>query len=134
MSYLRVSFTSWSVYVKSIILHVGSLAKKANNWSIPVASLKFPPITSISHSSARTKDWDDVLTTHSDETFARTWTMQNKKLGKHTFGFSDSAKGKGKERAPILGSAKVGFRFRVVSNLLIVVHSQSVLPRAETLV
>ena len=48
------------------------------------------------------------MTAHTDETFARTWTMQNKKLGKHSFGFADAAtvKGKGKERAP-LGSVKV---------------------------
>ncbi|KAF9063827.1 Utp21-domain-containing protein [Rhodocollybia butyracea] len=91
---------------RSFELSQGSLAKKASNLSIPVANLKFPPIASISHSSSRTKDWDDILTAHSDETFARTWTMQNKKLGKHTFGFSDSSKGKGKERAQPLGSAK----------------------------
>lgn len=72
-----------------------------------MANLKFPPITAISHSSARTKDWDDILTAHTDETFARTWTMQNKKLGKHNFGFADTSRAKGKERAPPLGSAKV---------------------------
>ncbi|KAF5389950.1 hypothetical protein D9757_003621 [Collybiopsis confluens] len=91
---------------RSFELSQGSLAKKAGNLSIPVANLKFPPITAISFSSARSKDWDDVLTAHSDETFARTWTIQNKKLGKHNFGFADSAKAKGKERAPPLGSAK----------------------------
>lgn len=53
--------------------------------SIPVASLKFPPITSISFSSARAKDWDDVLTGHIDESFARSWSVVNKKLGKYSF-------------------------------------------------
>lgn len=81
----------------------GSLAKKATSLSIPLASLKFPPITSMSFSSARAKDWDDVLTTHADETFARTWTVLSKKLGKHSLGFVDGSKKKG----PI-GSAKVG--------------------------
>jgi U3 small nucleolar RNA-associated protein 21 len=32
--------------------------------------------------------------------------MLNKRLGKHTFGFVDDIKGKGKERVP-LGSVKV---------------------------
>ncbi|KAJ3868324.1 Utp21 specific WD40 associated putative domain-containing protein [Lentinula novae-zelandiae] len=91
---------------RSFELSQGSLAKKASGLSIPVANLKFPPITAISHSSARTKDWDDILTAHTDETFARTWTMQNKKLGKHNFGFADTSRAKGKERAPPLGSAK----------------------------
>ncbi|OCH93410.1 Utp21-domain-containing protein [Obba rivulosa] len=79
----------------------GSLSKKATNLSIPVASLKFPPISAISYSSARTKDWDDILTAHSDETFARTWTMKDKKVGKYTFGFTDA----GKKGAPV-GSVK----------------------------
>ncbi|KAJ3911203.1 quinon protein alcohol dehydrogenase-like superfamily, partial [Lentinula edodes] len=91
---------------RSFELSQGSLAKKASGLSIPVANLKFPPITAISHSPARTKDWDDILTAHTDETFARTWSMQNKKLGKHNFSFADTFGAKGKERAPPLGSAK----------------------------
>ncbi|KAF8831110.1 hypothetical protein HHX47_DHR1000096 [Lentinula edodes] len=91
---------------RSFELSQGSLAKKASGLSIPVANLKFPPITAISHSPARTKDWDDILTAHTDETFARTWSMQNKKLGKHNFSFADTSRAKGKERASPLGSAK----------------------------
>ncbi|KAF7363589.1 WD-REPEATS-REGION domain-containing protein [Mycena sanguinolenta] len=90
---------------RSFELSQGSLAKKATALSIPLASLKFPPVTAISYSSARAKDWDDILTGHTDETFARTWTMQSKKLGKHSLGFADAAKGKSKERVP-LGSVK----------------------------
>ncbi|KAJ7905685.1 Utp21 specific WD40 associated putative domain-containing protein [Mycena olivaceomarginata] len=90
---------------RSFELSQGSLAKKATTLSIPLASLKFPPITSISYSSSRAKDWDDILTGHTDETFARTWTMQSKKLGKHSLGFADAVKGKSKERT-VLGSVK----------------------------
>ncbi|KAF7294751.1 WD-REPEATS-REGION domain-containing protein [Mycena indigotica] len=89
---------------RSFELSQGSLAKKATSLSIPLASLKFPPITSISYSAARAKDWDDIITGHADESFARTWTMLNKKLGKHSLGFADT-KGKSKERA-LLGSVK----------------------------
>ncbi|KAF7304957.1 WD-REPEATS-REGION domain-containing protein [Mycena kentingensis (nom. inval.)] len=89
---------------RSFELSQGSLAKKATSLSIPVASLKFPPITSISYSSSRAKDWDDIMTSHTDETFARTWSMQNKKLGKHSLGFA-SVKGKAKAAAA-LGSVK----------------------------
>ncbi|KAF5373929.1 hypothetical protein D9758_000754 [Tetrapyrgos nigripes] len=91
---------------RSFELSQGSLAKKATNLSIPIASLKFPPITAISHSSARSKDWNDILTVHSDETFARTWSMQSKKIGNYTLGFANADKGKGKERPPPLGSVK----------------------------
>ncbi|KAG6885879.1 hypothetical protein C0993_008398 [Termitomyces sp. T159_Od127] len=90
---------------RSFEMSQGSLAKKATSLSIPLASLKFPPITSMSYSTTRSKDWDDILTAHSEETFARSWTMLNKKLGKHNFGFNDTVKGKSKER-PLLGSVK----------------------------
>ncbi|KAJ7219436.1 Utp21 specific WD40 associated putative domain-containing protein [Mycena pura] len=90
---------------RSFELSQGSLAKRATALSIPLASLKLPPITSISHSSARAKDWDDILTGHADETFARTWTMQGKKLGKHSLGFAGASKGKPKDPG-VLGSVK----------------------------
>ncbi|KAJ7775037.1 Utp21 specific WD40 associated putative domain-containing protein [Mycena metata] len=90
---------------RSFELSQGSLAKKATALSIPLTSLKFPPITSMSYSSSRAKDWDDIITGHTDETFARTWTMQSKKLGKHSLGFADVSKGKSKERG-VLGSVK----------------------------
>ncbi|KAF9053016.1 Utp21 specific WD40 associated putative domain-containing protein [Panaeolus papilionaceus] len=82
---------------RSFELSQGSLLKKATSLAIPLASLKFPPISSISYSKTRSKDWDDILTCHSDEMLARTWTMQNKKLGKYTFSLADAQK-KGKEK------------------------------------
>lgn len=63
----------------------GSISKKATQLSVPVASLKFPPITAFAYSATRSKDWDDVVTAHADETFARTWSVQGKKLGKYAF-------------------------------------------------
>jgi len=99
-----------------MLLCSGSLLKKATSLSIPLASLKFPPITSISYSSARSKDWDDILTAHSDETFARTWTMLGKRLGKYNFGFMEDPKGKGKERKAA-GAAKVNFSLHEIPDL-----------------
>ncbi|KAF9265570.1 Utp21-domain-containing protein [Marasmius fiardii PR-910] len=91
---------------RSFELSQGSLSRKASSHSVPVASLKLPAATGISHSSARSKDWDDILTAHTDETFARTWTMQGKRLGKHSFSFTEAAKTKGKGRVPPVGSVK----------------------------
>ncbi|KZT09652.1 Utp21-domain-containing protein [Laetiporus sulphureus 93-53] len=79
----------------------GSLSKKATSQSIPVASLKLPPINAVSYSAARARDWDDILTAHADETFARTWSMKEKKIGKYAFGFGNG----GKKGAPV-GSVK----------------------------
>lgn len=87
---------------RSFELSQGSLAKKATSLSIPIESLKLPPVTALSYSMTRAKDWDDVLTGHTDETFARTWSMKDKKLGKHTFALA----GEGKKSGPV-GSVKV---------------------------
>ena len=77
--------------------------KKASTLSAPIASLKFPPIVAISHSTARAKDWDDIITAHSDEGFARAWSLLNKKHGKHSFKFDTD----GGRKGPPIGSVKV---------------------------
>ncbi|THG98692.1 hypothetical protein EW026_g3542 [Hermanssonia centrifuga] len=86
---------------RSFELSQGSLAKKATSLSIPITSLKLPPITTISYATTRAKDWDDILTGHTDETIARTWSMKDKKMGKHKFSISTESK-----RGAIVGSIK----------------------------
>lgn len=76
----------------------GSLAKKATSLSIPLTSLKLPPVSALSWSSTRSRDWDDVLTAHSDEPFARTWNVQNKRKGAHSFNIADLASKDGKHK------------------------------------
>ncbi|KAJ8472717.1 hypothetical protein ONZ45_g16551 [Pleurotus djamor] len=90
---------------RSFELSQGSLAKKASSRSIPLTSLKYLPVTSLSYSTTRAKDWDDVLTVHSEDSFARTWSLLAKRSGKYTFKAYDGEKGKGKAAAPV-GSAK----------------------------
>ncbi|KAI0934749.1 hypothetical protein AcV5_006491 [Taiwanofungus camphoratus] len=77
---------------RSFELSQGSLSKKATSLSIPITSLKFPSITSLSYSTTRAKEWDDIITAHAEETFARTWTMKDKKLGKYTFSVAGGGK------------------------------------------
>ncbi|KAH9180505.1 Utp21-domain-containing protein [Lactarius sanguifluus] len=73
-------------------LSQGSLSKKASAISVPLASLKHSSVTALSFSTTRCKDWDDILTAHSDETYARTWSMLNKRLGKHALGVVENGK------------------------------------------
>jgi U3 small nucleolar RNA-associated protein 21 len=88
------------------------LLKKATSLSIPLASLKFPPIVSISYSPSRAKDWDDIVTAHTDEAFVRTWTMLGKKVGKHNLGLADIHKSKKKAKGlGNIGSIKVSLSF-----------------------
>ncbi|KAI5960133.1 UTP21 [Candida pseudojiufengensis] len=49
-----------------------------------VASLKekFPEIIAITSSDSRTGDWENIITAHKDEPFARTWDSSTKRVGK----------------------------------------------------
>ncbi|ORX40070.1 putative WD-repeat protein [Kockovaella imperatae] len=62
-----------------------SLIKKSRGLGISADELKLPPITAMSSSSTRSKDWDDILTAHAEETSARTWRAMDKKMGTGNF-------------------------------------------------
>ncbi|KAL7423168.1 rRNA-processing protein utp21 [Cryptotrichosporon argae] len=70
-------------------LSQGSLVKKAIGLGVSVDNLKFQPITALSSSSARAKDWDDVLTAHAASSTAHTWRVQDKRLGAHALETAD---------------------------------------------
>ncbi|WRT67784.1 uncharacterized protein IL334_004758 [Kwoniella shivajii] len=70
---------------RSFELSQGSLIKKAIGLGVTVDHLKYPQITAISSSSIRSKDWEDVVTAHADDAIARTWRVQEKRLGPWTF-------------------------------------------------
>ena len=92
---------------RSFELSQGSIAKKATSLSIPAANLKFPPITHMSYSTTRSKDWDDVLTAHKQESVARTWTVREKKLGKWVLNLNDSIPDKEKRKKVTAGAVRV---------------------------
>ncbi|KAH7889440.1 Utp21 specific WD40 associated putative domain-containing protein [Phlebopus sp. FC_14] len=79
---------------RSFEMSQGSLVRKAATLSKSLASLKFQPIISIAHSSMRSTDWDDVLTAHTDEPYVRSWTVLNKRLGKHTWNYTEGSRRK----------------------------------------
>jgi U3 small nucleolar RNA-associated protein 21 len=73
-------------------MQTGSVAKKANHLGVPPSSLKLPIITSIAYSTARSKDWDDVVTTHAGEAKGRSWSVEGKRVGKWTMPSNSEAK------------------------------------------
>lgn len=75
---------------RSFEMSQGSLARKAAQLALPMAALRLPPITSLAFATQRSKDWDDVLTSHSDSPDSYTWHVQDKKLGKHKLVMDDS--------------------------------------------
>jgi U3 small nucleolar RNA-associated protein 21 len=56
-----------------------------------VSSLKAPQITSMSSSAAQSKYWEDVITSHVDDTVGRTWRVGAKRMGSHTLEVEEGA-------------------------------------------
>ncbi|KAN0061776.1 rRNA-processing protein utp21 [Thecaphora frezii] len=77
---------------RSFELSQGQLEKRSHQLSVSVASLKLPPASSISYSNTRSRDWDDVLTTHQAQQFAHTWTVRDKRMGSSALAASQSKK------------------------------------------
>ncbi|GAA5939662.1 hypothetical protein JCM10213_009155 [Rhodosporidiobolus nylandii] len=66
-------------------LSQGSIAKRATRLDVRPSTLKLPLITSLAYSTSRSKDWDDVVTVSAEEERGRSWSVENKRAGKHTF-------------------------------------------------
>ena len=50
---------------------------------------KFNEIISMAIENTRLGEWENILTAHKDEKFARTWDMRNKRVGRWTFKTTD---------------------------------------------
>ncbi|KAL8279548.1 hypothetical protein RQP46_008110 [Phenoliferia psychrophenolica] len=62
----------------------GSIARKAKHLGVSPSELKLPVITSLSYSTSRSKDWDDIVTVSEGESVGRTWSAEGKRVGKWT--------------------------------------------------
>ncbi|KAM0750055.1 putative WD-repeat protein [Meredithblackwellia eburnea MCA 4105] len=63
-------------------LSQGSVQRKAKHLGVPASELKLPLITDLSYSTARSKEWDDIITVSEGEVVGRTWSVENKRAGK----------------------------------------------------
>lgn len=90
----------------------------------------------LSFSSAKSKDWDDVLTCHGEEEAARTWSVREKKLGKWIFEANtpDEVKGKKRQTNVPPGPVKVRTPSLIVKYRPISTSRPSASQRVETLV
>jgi U3 small nucleolar RNA-associated protein 21 len=65
-------------------LSQGSIAKKATRLDVKPSSLKLPVVTSLAYSTSRSREWDDVVTVSAEEKLGRSWSVENKRVGKWT--------------------------------------------------
>ncbi|EGD76204.1 hypothetical protein PTSG_00909 [Salpingoeca rosetta] len=68
---------------RSCELSQGSLQSKANKQQRSVGSLRLPPIVDFDSESTREGDWDTIATCHKNKLWVRTWSFENKVIGKH---------------------------------------------------
>ena len=76
---------------RSFELSQGSVVSKANALGVPVKSLKWSPIVRMSSEVTRSKDWEDVVTMHEGDSYARSWRLQDKKAGRWALDVEDGA-------------------------------------------
>lgn len=62
---------------------------KGNRLGGSTVRQKFPEIISIAIENTRLGEWDNVITAHQNEKFARTWDTRSKRVGKHRFSTTD---------------------------------------------
>ncbi|PKI85082.1 hypothetical protein MVES_001224 [Malassezia vespertilionis] len=77
---------------RSFELSQGSVESKANKLALDATSFKRAPIASLSYSTTRSRDWDDVLTAHANDRFAHTWTVRDKHMNKAPLSAAPSKK------------------------------------------
>lgn len=77
---------------RSFELSQGSVERQSHKWAVEASSLKLRPVSSMSYSTMRSRDWDDVLTTHAGDAYAHTWTVRDKHMNKALLSVSRSKK------------------------------------------
>lgn len=56
--------------------------------------VRYPPVKDLAFSTARSRDWDDLLTVHEGEGTARSWSVSNKRKGDFNFAAMDKSQKK----------------------------------------
>ncbi|KAJ3268605.1 hypothetical protein HDV01_002543 [Terramyces sp. JEL0728] len=96
--YILSSGQDQSLRVFSIIrdsqnteLSQGSLEKKSKQFKTSLNQLRLPNIIQFDSNEMKQKEWDNVVTCHSGDSKARTWSFQRKAIGKHVLAAKDNS-------------------------------------------
>ncbi|KAI9136584.1 Utp21 specific WD40 associated putative domain-containing protein, partial [Paraphysoderma sedebokerense] len=69
---------------QSVELSQGSLNRQSKITGVHVDELKLPPIVSLASCELKQRNWDNIITAHSNDCSVRTWSYQRKAIGDHT--------------------------------------------------
>jgi U3 small nucleolar RNA-associated protein 21 len=70
---------------QSMELSQGHIDKQAKAFGVAPSELKLDTPLGFALNAIKSKEWDCLLSYHADSNTARSWNLENKKLGKHTF-------------------------------------------------
>jgi U3 small nucleolar RNA-associated protein 21 len=76
---------------QSVELSQGSLAKKAAKKNVSLDYMRLPPILQFGHATLKEKDWDNIVTCHSNASTARVWSFDRKAIGQHVLKSPDDS-------------------------------------------
>ncbi|KAJ2994757.1 hypothetical protein HDV02_001333 [Globomyces sp. JEL0801] len=76
---------------QNVELSQGSLVKKSKILNVHVDDLRLPNILQFSSQLAKQAEWDNIISCHSGENSARTWSFQRKAIGKHILPSKDNS-------------------------------------------
>jgi len=87
-------------------LRYTSVVRDSRSTALSTSQTEVPLVDKMAWNTAKRLEWDDLITISHGEKIARTWSVQNKKLGKHVFDLGSVNSSRKKERED-LGLAKV---------------------------
>jgi len=76
---------------QNVELSQGSIKKSKQKHATSIDILKLPPILNFGFATIKERDWDNIITCHSHDSQAKTWSYSRKAIGKHTFKSPDSS-------------------------------------------
>lgn len=76
---------------QNVELSQGQLAKKASILNKKMEELKLPYPVDFAASTAKERDWDNILSCHLNSPVARTWSLDRKAIGNHQLNSKDGS-------------------------------------------
>jgi U3 small nucleolar RNA-associated protein 21 len=76
---------------QNVELSQGSITKKSKILSVDPSTLKLSTIVNFDASHFKEREWDNIITCHSNESFVKTWNFQRKAIGNNSLESKDGS-------------------------------------------
>ena len=86
-----VRFTSIIRDSQNTELSQGSLEHKSKKYNLEIEQLRLPQVVQFAYNESKQREWDNVITCHTGDSKARTWSLRRKAIGSHTLETTDGS-------------------------------------------